>query len=146
MKLKQPELRKARIEIIPMIDTIFFLLVFFMIAWLSMVKMNGLTLPMPRENGSSRQAPPAITLSETPTGAFFLDKHVVSSNAWEDTLRRQILAHPNGVVVVNVAPALRTQALVSTLDSVKRVINSTYSHTQILVATPHVKETGNAGH
>ena len=35
-------MRKARIEIIPMIDTIFFLLVFFMFTSLSMVQMKGM--------------------------------------------------------------------------------------------------------
>ncbi|HPP74820.1 MAG TPA: biopolymer transporter ExbD, partial [Armatimonadota bacterium] len=36
MKLNRFQPKKARIEIIPMIDTIFFLLVFFMIASLAM--------------------------------------------------------------------------------------------------------------
>ena len=36
MRLQRKAFKKARIEIIPMIDTIFFLLVFFMISTLSM--------------------------------------------------------------------------------------------------------------
>ena len=40
----RPVLRKARIEIIPMIDTIFFLLVFFMVTSLTEVRMRGLAL------------------------------------------------------------------------------------------------------
>ena len=35
MRLTRPEPKKARIEIIPMIDTIFFLLVFFMLTSLA---------------------------------------------------------------------------------------------------------------
>ena len=36
MRIPRPTRKKARIEIIPMIDTMFFLLVFFMVATLSM--------------------------------------------------------------------------------------------------------------
>nr|MDQ2732892.1 biopolymer transporter ExbD [Armatimonadota bacterium] len=48
MRIARTERKKARIEIIPMIDTIFFLLVFFMYTSLSMVKMNGLTISLPK--------------------------------------------------------------------------------------------------
>ena len=48
MKLPRTEMKKARIEIIPMIDTIFFLLVFFMITSLSMVPMSAHQVNLPR--------------------------------------------------------------------------------------------------
>jgi biopolymer transport protein ExbD len=40
--------KKARIEIIPMIDTIFFLLVFFMISALSMSRFTGVQVNLPK--------------------------------------------------------------------------------------------------
>ena len=46
MRLRRPETKKARIEIIPMIDTVFFLLVFFMIASLAMTKMTGMPVQL----------------------------------------------------------------------------------------------------
>jgi len=42
MQLPRKEARKARIEMIPRIDVIFFLLVFFMISTLSMTVNRGL--------------------------------------------------------------------------------------------------------
>ncbi|MGZ8427379.1 MAG: ExbD/TolR family protein, partial [Candidatus Binatia bacterium] len=42
MRIQRRSIKKARIEIIPMIDTIFFLLVFFMISTLSMTQFNGM--------------------------------------------------------------------------------------------------------
>jgi len=47
VKLQRAELKRARIEIIPMIDTIFFLLVFFMITSLSMVQMSAKKVALP---------------------------------------------------------------------------------------------------
>ena len=48
MKLPRTSLRRARIEIIPMIDTVFFLLVFFMMASLSMTVHRGMPVSLPR--------------------------------------------------------------------------------------------------
>ncbi len=41
-------LKKTRIEIIPMIDTMFFLLVFFMLSSLALTHMNGLPVDLPQ--------------------------------------------------------------------------------------------------
>ena len=49
MKFKaRRELKKTRIEIIPMIDTMFFLLVFFMLSSLSLTHLNGLKVDLPQ--------------------------------------------------------------------------------------------------
>ena len=48
MRLSRRTIKKARIEIIPMIDTIFFLLVFFMISTLSMARYSGLPVNLPK--------------------------------------------------------------------------------------------------
>ena len=110
MRMQQPQLRRARIEIIPMIDTIFFLLVFFMVTWLSLVKMNGLNLLLPRHNQSSSKPLPAITLSVSPSGRYYLDKNRLAPDAWQTKLKQQLQRHPasaagaSQVVVINVAP------------------------------------------
>ena len=58
VNIPKQALKKARIEIIPMIDTIFFLLVFFMFTSLSMVKMHGLDVSLPKDSSSPDQKPP----------------------------------------------------------------------------------------
>ena len=47
MRVPRKEPEKARIEVIPMIDIIFFLLVFFMISTLSMTINRGLPVNLP---------------------------------------------------------------------------------------------------
>ena len=42
MQIRQRPIKRARIEIIPMIDVIFFLLVFFMVSSLAMTKINSM--------------------------------------------------------------------------------------------------------
>jgi biopolymer transport protein ExbD len=56
MRIQCRSMKKARIEIIPMIDTIFFLFVFFMISTLSMSQYKGVPVNLPKA-ASGRQAP-----------------------------------------------------------------------------------------
>src|SRR5262245_21378810 len=55
MRVPRKEPEKARIEVIPMIDIIFFLLVFFMISTLSMTINRGLPVNLPKAASSQRE-------------------------------------------------------------------------------------------
>lgn len=71
--------RHARIEIIPLIDIIFFLLATFVMVSLSMVKNNGIALKLPAANtGSAQPRDNLTTISINSDGTLFLDKQVVS--------------------------------------------------------------------
>ena len=75
MRIQRRSMKKARIEIIPMIDTIFFLLVFFMISTLSMSQYKGMPVNLPKA-ASGRQAPAesaAITIDKD--DRLFLDNN-----------------------------------------------------------------------
>jgi biopolymer transport protein ExbD len=59
-------LKKTKIEIIPMIDTMFFLLVFFILSSVGIIKLQGLPVNLPEANSADRQQPAKITISVTP--------------------------------------------------------------------------------
>ena len=63
MKLPAAARKKARIEIIPMIDTMFFLLVFFMIATLSMTLQKGMPVNLPKASSTTDDLPEQVTIS-----------------------------------------------------------------------------------
>jgi len=65
MKLKRRIIKKARIEIIPMIDTMFFLLVFFMVATLSMTVQQGLSVNLPHAVTARDEVRRTVTLTLT---------------------------------------------------------------------------------
>ncbi len=71
--------RRARIEIIPLIDIIFFLLATFVMVSMSMVKNNGIALNLPAAaTGSPQPRDNLTTISIAADGALFLDKRQVS--------------------------------------------------------------------
>jgi len=56
-------LKKTKIEIIPMIDTMFFLLVFFILSSVGIIKLQGLPVHLPDASSADRQKPAMITIS-----------------------------------------------------------------------------------
>ena len=81
---KRRELPRTRIEIIPMIDTIFFLLVFFMLSSLSLTRLRGLPVDLPVAKTSAAQQSSDLTLTIDAGGRLFLVKVPV---AWPELLR-----------------------------------------------------------
>ncbi len=71
------ELKRTRIEIIPMIDTVFFLLVFFMLSSLAMVKLNGLPVNLPQANTAVRQQTKDLTITVDKAQRVFVNKKLV---------------------------------------------------------------------
>ena len=51
------ELKKTKIEIIPMIDTMFFLLVFFILSSLGIIKLQGIKIDMPTASNQTTPVP-----------------------------------------------------------------------------------------
>jgi biopolymer transport protein ExbD len=116
MRIQRRTLKKARIEIIPMIDTIFFLLVFFMISTLSMAQYRGMPVNLPKA-ASGQQAPAesaAITIDNQ--GRLFVDKQPVEKSMLGDLLRQQLAQNADLLVVINADDAVEHGRVVEVMD------------------------------
>ena len=76
MKLHSPvPHRKARIEIIPLIDIMFFLLASFMLVSMSMIKLAGVKMSLPQAaTAQAETKPDFVPISISPGGEVFWDK------------------------------------------------------------------------
>ena len=92
--------RRGRIEIIPMIDVMFFLLATFMLASLAMQNLHSLAVDLPK--GSAVPLPPVkpVTLTVTREGGLSLNETAVTLETLAPALRA-MLAGPEASVVVN---------------------------------------------
>jgi len=116
MRIQRRNLKKARIEIIPMIDTIFFLLVFFMISTLSMAQYRGMPVNLPKA-ASGQQAPAesaAITIDKE--SRIFLNKEKVDQAALADLLRQQLEQNADLLVVINADDGVEHGRVVEVMD------------------------------
>ena len=62
---RRREIKQTKIEIIPMIDTMFFLLVFFILASLNVIDMKGSRVDLPDSVNQDSQARAKITITIT---------------------------------------------------------------------------------
>ena len=116
MRIQRRSITKARIEIIPMIDTIFFLLVFFMISTLSMTQFKGMPVNLPKA-ASGQQAPAesaAITINKE--HQIFLDKQPVEKTSLADRLGGLIAKNPELLVVINADDGVEHGHVVEVMD------------------------------
>ena len=116
MKLARREPKKARIEIIPMIDTVFFLLVFFMMASLSMTVYRGLPVNLPKAASGqpTRDDSAAITLDRD--GRTYLNREPTTREVLGGQLRALLSANPNLVVMINADGEVLHRRVVDVVD------------------------------
>ncbi len=98
--------RRGRIEIIPMIDVMFFLLATFMLASLSLQNLHSLPVNLPQGKAAPIQARAPITLTVTKEKALFLDSAPVTLDTLAKTLKPMMeVSHGNIIVAAdNAAP------------------------------------------
>ena len=120
MKLKQPELNRARIEIVPMIDTIFFLLVFFMVASLSMVPLKSRHVALPESETARSRTGGQVVLTAASDGALYLDRRRVAENEILPGLRRRVWEDPRVAVLINCDRSLPASRFLSLFDFAKQ--------------------------
>jgi len=97
---KSRERRKGRIEIIPMIDVMFFLLVTFMLASLSMQNLHSLNVNLPRGHATPAQTKSSVTLTVTQDSRIFIDKTPVTLQTLQAVLR-PLLKGPETSVILS---------------------------------------------
>jgi biopolymer transport protein ExbD len=95
MKRRQSrEPKRGRIEIIPMIDVMFFLLATFMLATLSMQNLNALPVNLPQGQAEKLNENAPITLTITNDGSLRIERTPVTLDTLADTLKPLLRNQP----------------------------------------------------
>jgi len=79
--------RKGRIEIIPMIDVMFFLLATFMLASLSMQNLHSLRVDLPQGKAEQLKRPLPVTLTVTHDSRILINRQPVTLDTLAGALR-----------------------------------------------------------
>jgi biopolymer transport protein ExbD len=102
MKLRRlRQRRRGRIEIIPMIDVMFFLLATFMLASLFLQNLHSLPVNLPRGHAAPLDNRSAVTLTVTAEGRILLNETPVTLDTLTGVLR-SMLGGPGTNVIVAV--------------------------------------------
>ena len=114
---KVPE--KARIEIIPMIDVIFFLLVFFMISTLSMTINRGLPVNLPTAATAQKEMRENVNLTVMQDGKMFLNKQPITLQDMGSRVKAALASDPQLTVVINADGQVLHSKVVDILDELR---------------------------
>lgn len=120
MKLNVGERRGPRIEMLPLIDIVFLLLVFFIYAMLSMAVHRALPIALPKSGTAEVDARPLLAVSITHNGLVYLDKQPIELTDLENNLQRKTEAEKEKGVQVFADRQVEYQRLFMVLDSIKK--------------------------
>lgn len=128
MKLSRNSIAPPRIEMMPLIDIVFLLLVFFIYAMLSMAVHHGQPVDLPQSSSATLEAHEAIsiTIQATDQGIdLFVDEEPVSLELLSERLRNKEAEKQDGQ-----APEVQIFA------------DKTISYQQLFQVMDHVKQAG----
>ena len=121
MRVRRHQRKRARIEIIPMIDTMFFLLVFFMVATLTMTLQRGVPVNLPHAATAQEELRQVVTLTVTKDGMLLFDKVPISSvDEAAARLGRWKASGTDVAVVVNADRSVEHGQVVELMDAVRQ--------------------------
>ena len=101
MKLPKYQHKRARIEIVPMIDTIFFLLVYFMVASLTMTPMPSKHVKLPVSVSADQHPEEKVVVTASNDGNYYIDRNLVDEKDIKGALVARLQGNPNLTVVIN---------------------------------------------
>lgn len=119
----------VRIEIIPMIDVIFCILTFFILAAVGLTRQQAIDLDLPSAQTGQpipgQTAPQAVSdrlyVSVDGIGQIYLDQQPVTQDLLYDVLQQHQQVAPNGLIVLYASRDARYEDVVNVLDILRSV-------------------------
>ncbi len=114
---RQPE--EAEIIIIPMIDTMMFLLMFFIVASLALAVQNGLPVNLPKASTGERHSAQNVTLTLGPAGDLHLNTKPIAIS--DETAQLKALNISAGtLVIINADANVRHGVVTTVMDNARK--------------------------
>ena len=119
MKIKPPEVKKTRIEMLPLIDIVFLLLVVFIYAMLSMAVHKGLPISLPVSTAAEPEKHLVLSVTVKNDGIIHVNKTKVELDHLADVLKQKADGHKNPGVLLFADNSITYQDLFHVLDRIK---------------------------
>ncbi len=119
MKLDVQINRKARIEMLPLIDIVFLLLVFFIYAMLSMAVHHGLPVSLPTSTVTEPEKSLILSVTISRDNSIHVDKEAISLQNLTQTLEMKTKGQKNPGVLLFADKAVSYQDLFQVLDRIR---------------------------
>lgn len=120
------KLRSLRVEsqpqlmIIPMIDIIFFLLVFFMMSTLYMVEQHTIPLNLPQSATARQDQPVSVTITVLDNGSVLFDQEELPLNLLAKRVTLELVKQPDNIFVLRGDTQAAYGQVIAVLDELKQ--------------------------
>ncbi|MBD2090746.1 biopolymer transporter ExbD [Microcoleus sp. FACHB-1515] len=122
MKLKQdtsgPD---VRIEIVPLIDVVFCILTFFILAALGLTRQQAINVDLPRASTGVAQMRDLFIVSVDPIGQTYIDQQPVTRDQLQQALTEYNQQKPDGLIVLYASQQSQYSDVVGVLDLLRSV-------------------------
>lgn len=118
MKFKRTT-TSPKIMIIPMIDIIFFLLVFFMMNMISMVHLKTIPVHLPEASMAQVQTSVDIPITIKKNSDIYVEDKIIQKSELEGSLQRLRQTHTKVEIVLNADENVPHGVVVKVLDEIK---------------------------
>ncbi len=119
MKLSLQTNRKARIEMLPLIDIVFLVLVFFIYAMLSMAVHRGLPVILPLSSTAKIDKITILSVTVKADGMVFVDKKATCLDDLTEVLKRAVKGDDEAGVLFFADRNLSYQKLFKVMDCIR---------------------------
>lgn len=119
MKVKLSKLRKSRIEMIPLIDIVFLIMVTFIYSTLSMAVHRGLSVCLPSSSVTEIEKQLILSVTITGDGKLYVDKDPVDLDQLTQTLTLKTQGQANPGVLLFADNTITYQDLFKILDHIR---------------------------
>jgi biopolymer transport protein ExbD len=118
MKLPRPGIKKPRIEMLPLIDIVFLVLVVFIYAMLSMAVHRGLPVVLPQSAATSLEKEMTLAVSIQADGGIFVNRQPVALEQLSTRLAEMTPGEVSPGVLLFADRNLSYQQLFAVLDQI----------------------------
>ena len=114
----ETESEESDIDITPMLDIVFIMLIFFIVTT-SFVKESGVTVSRPSAQTAVEQKGNNILVAIKPNGEIWIDRRAIDVRAVRANVERLKAENPEGAVIIQADEYSNTGLLVKVMDQVR---------------------------
>ena len=120
MKLNITTGRKTRMEMVPLIDTVFLIMVFFVYSMLSMSVHRGMPVFLPSSSASGVEKDLILSVTARSDGTVYIDREQVPFGNLAEALKQKAGSNKQTGVMLFADSSLSYQKLFNVLDQIRK--------------------------
>lgn len=118
----QSPIEEIQIPIVPLIDVIFCILTFFLLAALQFTSQQSISVDLPKAStGTASQVPQRLLVTIGADSQIYVEQQPVRMEQLAEALKGYFQSNPNGMMVLNASRSSSYDSVVRVLDEMRKV-------------------------